>query len=423
MILEKLSLANFRGFEQIDLEFDLKRTVVVGVNGIGKSGILRAVSVALSRLLPLISDCTEDACSFDDDDVHAGKSQLDVSAVFSFGEQRIHMQGTRRLFDLAERATLHAKLDVVKAKVADAKKNKQVVLLRGLRREQKGIEALINEEPERWGSLLEVEADGGPVSTASAEVTSLLRAYKSSSSHPIAVLFTTNRYQKAVKLRTLPEPTRLERSAAYAGAFDEEAKSFRYFLHWFRTQKELKGAGHNRRLKLLSALEKAAGDFVGGLTNFRLETEPRVRFLADKDGVTLSLSQLSDGERGLLAMVFDIARRLAIANPNSDDPIRQGKGIVLIDEIELHLHPRWQRNVLRQLSRTFPNCQFIVTSHSPQVVGQSKPDQIRLLKYEKSRIRIEPVKQSFGMDSSWVLEEIMGTPSRDTVIEDSGRCS
>lgn len=417
MILKKLSLANFRGFEQLDITFDSRRTVIVGVNGIGKSGILRAVSVALSRLLPQMSDCTEDAGSFTDDDVHSGKSQLDVSAVFAVAKQRIHVQGTRRLFDLEERAKLRTKLDDLKAKIADARKDKQAVALRRLVREQQGLETLINEDPERWVPLLESETEQGSDGEASGEVKSFLSGLRARAAHPIVVYFTTSRYQKSIKLKSLPEPAQFEKSAAYNGAFDEEAKSFRYFLHWFRSQQELKGVGLKRRQALLSALADAAGGFVEGLSNFRLETEPTIRFLADKGGVTLSLNQLSDGERGVLAMVFDIARRLAIANPDSADPIREGKGIVLIDEIELHLHPVWQRTILRKLGKTFPKCQFIVTSHSPQVVGQCKSEQLRVLKAKKRRVRVMQYSQSFGMDSNWVLEEIMGTPSRDHAIE------
>ena len=74
-------------------------------------------------------------------------------------------------------------------------------------------------------------------------------------------------------------------------------------------------------------------------------------------GETLDLSQLSDGERSFLAMTCDLGRRLALANPQLDDPLR-GAGVVLIDELELHLHPIWQRQIIHNLTTTFPRCQF-----------------------------------------------------------------
>jgi predicted ATP-binding protein involved in virulence len=86
---------------------------------------------------------------------------------------------------------------------------------------------------------------------------------------------------------------------------------------------------------------------------------------------------LSDGEKCLLAMVGDLARRLAIANPDYPDAL-QGEAIVLIDEIELHLHPSWQRNIIPALKRTFPKCQFIITTHSPQVLSYIQPKNIYL---------------------------------------------
>ena len=68
----------------------------------------------------------------------------------------------------------------------------------------------------------------------------------------------------------------------------------------------------------------------------------------------LDVLQLSDGEKCTLALFGDIARRLAIANPSLDDPL-QGDGVVLIDELELHMHTSWQRKVISMLKKTFPN--------------------------------------------------------------------
>ena len=79
-------------------------------------------------------------------------------------------------------------------------------------------------------------------------------------------------------------------------------------------------------------------------------------------------SQLSDGERGILALVLDLTRRLAQANPHLDDPAAEAEAVVLIDEIDLHLHPTWQRTIMAYLSERFPRTQFVVTAHSPLVV-------------------------------------------------------
>lgn len=88
-------------------------------------------------------------------------------------------------------------------------------------------------------------------------------------------------------------------------------------------------------------------------------------------------------------------------------------GIVLIDELDLHLHPKWQRRIIGDLRRTFPQIQFICTTHSPQLIGQCKPEEIILLDTPE-----EPHPgQSYGMDSNWILRHIQDSDDRDPAIE------
>jgi predicted ATP-binding protein involved in virulence len=161
-------------------------------------------------------------------------------------------------------------------------------------------------------------------------------------------------------------------------------------------------------------MERAISTFLKDVKELRLHPESPPRFSVKKNVESFFLEQLSDGERGLLALVFDLTRRLAIANPKSDNPIAEGTALVLIDEIELHLHPKWQRQVVRKLQDVFKKCQLIVTTHSPQVIGQVKAEKLRLLSHDESgKVVLNPVTQAFGMDSSWVLQNIMGVPARD----------
>ena len=139
--------------------------------------------------------------------------------------------------------------------------------------------------------------------------------------------------------------------------------------------------------------------------------------------MTLDVRQLSDGERGLLALVFDLARRLSQANPKLDDPLREGQGIVLIDELDLHLHPGWQRTVMAKLTKTFPNCQFIATTHSPQIIGECDPAGLILLtKEDENLVVAQDGHQGFGLDSSWILEHLMGTAPRNVSVQMQINC-
>lgn len=106
------------------------------------------------------------------------------------------------------------------------------------------------------------------------------------------------------------------------------------------------------------------------------------RLLLNKNSVIISIEQLSDGEKNILSLITDLARRLAINNPELHDPIEEGKSIVLLDELDLHLHPQWQRRIVEKLKEIFKNCQFIVTSHSPFIIQSIEPGELILLDKE-----------------------------------------
>ncbi len=127
-----------------------------------------------------------------------------------------------------------------------------------------------------------------------------------------------------------------------------------------------------------------------------------------------SFENLSDGQRAVIGLVADIARRMCLLNPILGSQVTlQTPGVVLIDELDVHLHPRWQRMLTIGLKRAFPALQFIVASHSPQVIGELHPDEIILLRPEGTA---HP-QVSYGLDSSQILEEIMGATARNADVE------
>lgn len=114
----------------------------------------------------------------------------------------------------------------------------------------------------------------------------------------------------------------------------------------------------------LNAVRNAINAFMPDFNNLRVQRQPHLHMAVDKAGRTLNVNQLSQGEKTLMALIGDIARRLALMNPSLSNPLL-GKGVVMIDEVDLHLHPQWQRRLIHQLTATFPHCQFILTTHSP----------------------------------------------------------
>ena len=126
----------------------------------------------------------------------------------------------------------------------------------------------------------------------------------------------------------------------------------------------------------------------------------------------LSLDQLSGGYRIVLALAADLARRMVQGNPHLDDPL-ESEAVVLIDELELHLHPAWQQRILGDLRRTFPNAQFIVSTHSPQVLTTVEPQCIVELAREGDRIVAgAPAGATYGAEAGDVLSVVMGVKER-----------
>lgn len=165
------------------------------------------------------------------------------------------------------------------------------------------------------------------------------------------------------------------------------------------------------RDKQLAAVRSAITTFMPDFSNLRVQRKPKLRMVIDKQGTTLDVAQLSQGEKSLMALVGSIASRLAMMNPSLENPLL-GDGIVLIDEIDLHLHPKWQRSLLSRFSETFTNCQFIATTHSPIIISDTK-DILCLCLNDGNLIELPNL---YGFDANQVLLEAMDTDIRNPYI-------
>ena len=165
------------------------------------------------------------------------------------------------------------------------------------------------------------------------------------------------------------------------------------------------------RDRQLTAVRSAISHFMPDFANLRVRRKPRLHMSIDKNGETLDVAQLSQGEKSLMALVGDIARRLAMMNPELENPLH-GDGIVLIDEVDMHLHPKWQRCLIKQFTSTFPNCQFVLTTHSPLVISDSKD----VLAYLLDDGELKQLPSLFGQDANSVLLDVMDTDIRNTEI-------
>jgi predicted ATP-binding protein involved in virulence len=130
-----------------------------------------------------------------------------------------------------------------------------------------------------------------------------------------------------------------------------------------------------------------------------------VRF---RDGSVQPLGNLSDGQRNVLALVGDIAIRMVRLNPHlGEGALAATPGVVLIDELDMHLHPTWQRRITDDLRTTFPRIQFVATTHSPLIIGGLQPEEV--LRLDDPSIHVPNPPQAFGLDPDSILRQVMLT--------------
>jgi predicted ATP-binding protein involved in virulence len=271
--------------------------------------------------------------------------------------------------------------------------------------------SIISDENEFYWNVTKDRANNYAIVMSQLDRETTIESYRNqySDEHFVSVYYLTNR--KPIKNNTL----RLNLS-------DElNIIEFTEFTNWFNKLEDLENEtrlsidNHHRDIKL-EATRKAIYSMLGeGYSNLRMKRaiDKLTIYKADQE---IELDWLSDGEKGLLALAGDLARRLAVTYPNSADPLKEA-GLVLIDEIELHLHPAWQRIIIQRLTQTFPGCQFIVTTHSPQVLSNVQPECIHVLALEDDNVVVKRPDRSYGRDSNRILEDIMGVPKRPPEIE------
>ena len=149
--------------------------------------------------------------------------------------------------------------------------------------------------------------------------------------------------------------------------------NFRSAFIWYylKEYEELRARNSLRNFEYqhpqLKAVRHCLTTLFPSLSDPRFAVKPPPRLIVTESGEDLELSQLSDGYKTMIGLAIDLSRRMAAGNPDMDNPL-ESPAVVLIDEVDLHLHPAWQQRVVSDLLRCFPNTQFILTTHSSVVV-------------------------------------------------------
>ncbi|MEQ9553329.1 MAG: AAA family ATPase [Coleofasciculus sp. G3-WIS-01] len=425
MKVKRLKINNFRGLDDLTLDFQQTYpTVIIGVNGVGKSSILDCLAILLSLMTGWLQDYTGSVRGFSEQDITNGKNETDNEITIVYDSQdvtwkRRHQRGSQQIpiTDNALEQLLLLVVPGLKERMSSFQLQKQI---------RPTLESIASS-----GGLYRVDLEGirsqWEAMTGSDEFQNFVDTIRrnlldepSEFNLPLIVYYPINRQVVDIPLE-VTENHELKQIDAYEQALQARQVDFKRFFEWFREREDLE---NEYRLQnkadfidsQLEAVRRAISSILDNFSNLRVRRSP-LRMTIQKHDEELIINQLSDGEKCLLAMVGDLARRLAIANPGLDEPL-QGSGVVLIDEIELHLHPKWQRDSIPALTRTFPNCQFIVTTHSPQVISQVKPEGIYILEKTEDGIVAKQPESSYGRDSNRILEDLMDTPERPQPIKE-----
>ena len=217
----------------------------------------------------------------------------------------------------------------------------------------------------------------------------------------------------------------LSRGSGYVECL-EPSGSYNTFAQWFRyaTESALEYdriiEEKNLRTKnpyrvLLNAINKAIITCIRsmGWTDLKYSFAAQNLLICHPELGELPLEAMSDGARSVISMAADIAYRMARLNPDmGEDVTLKTSGVILIDEVDMHLHPSWQQTVVNDFVRAFPRVQFIVTTHSPQVLTSVPAESIRILHWDNNLVDIEEPTFSLGAESSQLLRDIQHVEAR-----------
>lgn len=388
MYLEKLKLHNFRCYEKLEIDFNRQLTVLVGKNGSGKTTVLEAIAIALGT--------------------------------WFVGFNIVNAKGINKRTDPLRKAYQIGATD--------------------------DVQTQFPVEIEAWGKIeeskdqilhwkRELYTPTGTMTTKDAkEIVEYAAEYQKAISEgrtdiylPMVAYYGTGRLWDYHRQKRNDVFKVSSRTNGYIDCLDGTA-NVKLMMDWFQIMTINKYQRQEENLESNPELDTVYLAMEKCLTNLSGYSDVKIRYNMgtqeldvyyseqDKQRMRIPLNQLSDGYKGMISLVADIAYRMATLNPQlGTEVLSKGDGVVLIDEVDLHLHPAWQQKVIDNLMNIFPKVQFIVSTHAPAIIGSVKTDKLRILSNKEVCMT---ANQVYGKDVNSVMKEIMGVNDRpDQFVE------
>ena len=382
MKLKKLQLTNFRCFDSISIDFDKQLTVLVAPNGFGKTAILEAITIAFGPYVGAFDEAV--GKHFHPSDIRLLRVRNTSSNEMEYAMSGVHLEAEGDISGISESPYIWERS-------LAGKKNQSTI---------KNAKELIN-----YGKRMQ----------------NAIRESNTEETLPVLAYYDTGRLWKMEKL----SPRKLQktsRSIGYTNCLDTGSK-YKTFAEWFRYWNTSamesrydamdKGISYipNEFDHYIESISEAVNTCLApsGWKNITYRASLQELVARHDNYGEMPISMLSDGIRNMIGMVADIAFRATKLNPTLKEVTKKTQGIVLIDEVDMHLHPSWQQLVLNSLTNAFPLIQFIVTTHSPHVLSTIHSESIRIIgkNVNGKDVSAIPFSESYGEISSDVLQAIM----------------
>ena len=379
--VDRLRLRNFRCFAEFAIELHPELTVLVAENGRGKTAVLDALGVALGPFVDTVAG-TGQFRGFDRTDIRLVRGNdgvMEPALPTEFfadgyvGGQQLHWSRALSGYGLRARTS------------------------------SKDVESLRQ-------AAQQIRASADSTATEQSAARTIL---------PLVAFYGTGRLWSEHRLTEGKRQYAVASDGRMSGYADclSSSSSFKGMVAWY--ENKMNEARDPRfkndlalTLSLVTVVNEAARSVLAptGWCELDWDFEKQTLIVGHPDYGRLPLSALSDGVRNMVALIADIARRCASLNPHlSDAAARLTPGVLLIDEVDMHLHPRWQQLIVALLREAFPALQIILTTHSPHVLSTVDKGSIRVIRLEHGQGLVDtPFLQTRGVESADVLASIMG---------------